>query len=132
MAADVGSRQMTSLYMSRVDMSLRDGRWLRYFSDDLGLSELDLSKWIGNDDGKLVWDSSGFHSSAVKVMLVNGHVLIAKMYRSDGSTLVKSSLNLDLRIHCDDEVLVYDAERALLGEMTWPWTMDVPLDILDR
>jgi len=65
-------------------------------------------------------------------MLVNGHVLIAKMYRSDGSTMMKSSLNLDLRIHCDDEVLVYDAERAQLGEVIWPWTMDVSLDTLDR
>lgn len=43
--------QITSLYMSRVDMSLRGGRWLQYFSDSLGLSELDLSRYIGNDDG---------------------------------------------------------------------------------
>jgi hypothetical protein len=46
------TRQITSLYMSRVDMSLRDGRWLQYFSDDLGLSELDLSRYIGNEDGE--------------------------------------------------------------------------------
>lgn len=45
-------RQVTSLYMSKIDMSLRDGRWLQYFSDDLGLSELDLSRYIGNDDGE--------------------------------------------------------------------------------
>jgi len=54
MAADAGSRQMTSLYMSRVDMSIRDGRWLQYYSDDLGLSELDLSMWIGSDDGEVL------------------------------------------------------------------------------
>lgn len=46
------TRQIMSLYMSRVDMSLRDGRWLQYFSDDLGLSELDLSRYIGNEDGE--------------------------------------------------------------------------------
>lgn len=46
------TRQITSVYMSKVDMSLRDGRWLQYFSDDLGLSELDLSRYIGNEDGE--------------------------------------------------------------------------------
>ena len=46
------TRQITSLYMSKVDMSLRDGRWLQYFSDRLGLSELDLSRYVGNEDGK--------------------------------------------------------------------------------
>ena len=44
--------QITSLYMSKVDMSLRDGRWLQYFSDRVGLSELDLSRYIGNEEGE--------------------------------------------------------------------------------
>ncbi|KAF8959867.1 hypothetical protein BDZ97DRAFT_1374259 [Flammula alnicola] len=123
--ADRRSLQMTSLYMSRVDISLRDGRWLQYFSDkpEMGMSELDLSEYIGNNDGKLVWDSSGFHSSTIKANLCNGHVLVARLYRADGSTVVDSWINLDSHIHCDDEVLVYDAERARFGELIWPWTM---------
>jgi len=109
--------------MSKIDMSLRDGRWLQYFSDDLGLSELDLSRYIGNDDGKLVWGSTDFHLTTSRAQLINGHVLAARVYRTDGHTLVDSWINLDTYIHCDDEVLVYDPDRVKLGELVWPWTM---------
>ena len=74
--------------------------------------------------GKLVWDSSGFHNTAVKCQLINGHVLAAKLLRNDGKSVVDSWINLDSRIHCDDEVLVYDPEREKYGEIVWPWTME--------
>jgi hypothetical protein len=120
--------RMESLALSRVDMSLRDGRYLQYYSDKLGLSEVDLSEHIGNINGtlppiqppslylpcagKLAWDAKYFHTTAVKTMLVNGHVLIATMYSLDGQTLQKSGLDLDTRIHCEEEILVYDEGRA--------------------
>lgn len=147
--------QPVSLHLSRIDMSLRDGRWLQYFSDERGLSELDLSRYIGNDDGththlrpqskflcetdgflvlgcsrppsrstgKLVWGSTDFHLTTKRAQLTNGHVLVARLYRTDGSTLTKSWINLDKYIHCDDEVLEYDPERGEYGERLWPWIM---------
>ena len=140
------TRQITSLYMSKIDMSLRDGRWLQYFSDDLGLSELDLSRYIGNDDGEwlhklfdalvplttfinmllgqLVWGSTNFHLTTARAQLINGHVLAARVYRADSLTLVDSWINLDTYIHCDDEVSAYDPDRVKLGDIIWPWTMN--------
>lgn len=73
--------------------------------------------------GKLVWGSTDFHLTASRAQLINGHVLAARVYRTDGHTLVDSWINLDTYIHCDDEVLVYDPDRVKLGELVWPWTM---------
>ncbi|KAG8216323.1 hypothetical protein J3R82DRAFT_6393 [Butyriboletus roseoflavus] len=145
------SRYITSLYMSKIDLSLQEGRWLRYFGEG-GVSELDLSRYIGNDDGerldifcealvpvifidsfgawirlllgKLVWDSTNFHLTTDWAQLINGHVLAARVYRADGVTLVDSWINLDTYIHCDHEELVYDPDRIKLGNIVWPWTME--------
>jgi hypothetical protein len=74
--------------------------------------------------GKLVWGSTGFHLTTARAQLTNGHVLAARVYRTDSLNLVDSWINLDTYIHCDDEVLVYDPDRVKLGEIRWPWTMD--------
>jgi len=74
--------------------------------------------------GKLVWDKSGYHKTATHAHLINGHVLAAKLIRNDGRTVVDSWINLDTRIHCNDEILVYDPEREKYGEIVWPWTMN--------
>ncbi|KAF5363642.1 hypothetical protein D9756_000919 [Leucocoprinus leucothites] len=114
-----------SLYLSKIDLTLKEGRKLVYYSDDpsKGVSELDLSKYIGNRNGKLVWDSFGFHTTAVKAQLCNGHVLVARLLKNDGKTTVDSWINLDMRIHCDSEVLEYDPGRERYGGLPGPWTM---------
>ncbi len=42
---------VTSLYMSRIDLTIKEERRLVYYSLE-GISELDLSRFIGNNDGK--------------------------------------------------------------------------------
>jgi len=72
------TRQITSLYMSRIDMSLRDGRWLQYFSDKLGLSELDLSSYIGNDNGERL---DKFRDALVPVIFTDDTVLCVTCWK---------------------------------------------------
>jgi len=38
--------------MSRIDLTLKEMRRFVYYSDVKGVSEFDLSKYIGNDDGQ--------------------------------------------------------------------------------
>jgi len=38
--------------MSRIDLTLKEMRRFVYYSDVKGVTELDLSKYIGNDDGQ--------------------------------------------------------------------------------
>ncbi|KAK6359821.1 hypothetical protein TWF696_000956 [Orbilia brochopaga] len=94
------------LELSRIDMSLRDGRYLQYFSDDIGLTEVDLFPIIGVDDGNLVFGRSGLETEvdAGSVRLVNGHTLQAKI----GG--VTKYLDLNRNIRTEDEVLTYRAD----------------------
>lgn len=93
-------------------MSIRDARYLQYFSDCLGLSEVDLSEVIGvSDEGQLLFGGSGFKDAvdAGSVMLINGHTLSARI----GGIL--RALDLNERIQTVDEVLKYSEEGY--GEM---------------
>ena len=102
----VGTMQIDRLELSRVDMSLRDARYLQYFSYELGLSEVDLSKVIGVSGGRLVFGGSDFGTAvdAGRVRLVNGHTLTAEI----GG--VEAWIDLNERIRSVDEVLKYREE----------------------
>ncbi|KAA8910251.1 hypothetical protein FN846DRAFT_553197 [Sphaerosporella brunnea] len=91
------------LELSRIDMSLREQRYLQYFSDELGLSEVDLSKVIGVSGGRLVFGGSDFGTAvdAGSVRLVNGHTLTAKIGGAE------AWIDLNERIRSVDEVLRY-------------------------
>ncbi|KAF3923399.1 hypothetical protein ABW21_db0205889 [Orbilia brochopaga] len=93
------------LELSRVDMALRDGRYLQYFSDDVGLSEVDLFPVIGVYDGNLVFGRSGLETQVDtgSVRLINGHTLQTKI---GGAT---RWLDLNRNIRIEDEVLTYRA-----------------------
>jgi len=94
------------LELNRFEMSLRERRYLQYFSCRLGLSEIDLSKVIGVSGGSLVFGGKEFGAmvDAGSVLLVNDHMLTAKI----GG--VKTWLDLNGRIRTVDEVLRYSEE----------------------
>ncbi|KAJ3552589.1 hypothetical protein NP233_g12845 [Leucocoprinus birnbaumii] len=99
-----------SLYWKQQNLALENGRKLVYYSNEKGISELDLSQYIGNCDGELEYDSAGFHLTAFDMQLLNGHLLVGRVRKING-TLVKSWINLDQRIHCYNGILEYDPGR---------------------
>ncbi|KAJ6260615.1 hypothetical protein Dda_4841 [Drechslerella dactyloides] len=94
------------LELSRIDMALRDGRYLQYFSDEIGLTEVDLYPIVGVRDGNLVFGRSGLETGvdAGSVGLTNGHTLHAKIAG------VTRYLDLNRNIRTEDEVLTYRAD----------------------
>ena len=102
----VGTMQIDRLQSSRVDMSIREARYLRYFSSTHGMSQVDLSKVVGVLDGRLVWGGSDFGAGvdAGSVGLMNAHVLTAEI----GG--VRAWIDLNERIRQVDEVLTYREE----------------------
>ncbi|KAF8157168.1 hypothetical protein B0H34DRAFT_808438 [Crassisporium funariophilum] len=112
------------LELSRIDMSMRDKRYLQYFSDVKGLSEIDLSEVVGISDRKLVFGGRNFGSQVDKgsVMLINGHTLQAKVRG------VETTLDLNKRIRSVDEVLKYsEAGYGVPGEICFccSWTREI-------
>ena len=115
----IGTMGISQLPLS-FSMWMQEARYLEYYSDTLGLSEVDLSKVIGVLDGRLVWGGSDFGAAvdARSVILINAHVLTAEV----GG--VGTWLDLNERIRLVDEVLTY-REEAFGSPDDWciccPW-----------
>ena len=60
-------------------------------------NNIDLDRYIGNDNGVLVWDGENFFSSCENVTIHDGHQLKCKARRVDGSWN-QTEINLDDKI----------------------------------
>lgn len=89
----------------------------------ISLSSFDLDTCIGNNDGKLKWDMSGFSESCESFFL-EGFFLTARCrHLGDGAQYSISRLDLRTRLrNADGFLIIVEIEKklsAMLGEVPW-------------
>ncbi|PLN78752.1 Cyanovirin-N [Aspergillus taichungensis] len=107
---------MGAFHLTATDIRVEDGHLLvaslQYGDDEWQESTIDLDQYIGNDEGRFVWDGENFSDSAENVhFAIEGGadvpVLRAQLPTSDGQ-LVDADLNLGERIDNRDGEFVFD------------------------
>ena len=77
-----------------------------YSGHNYNKSQINLSKILGNNDGKFVWGGHDFHKEASGIELKDEHILVAKL-RANNGAMILASVDLNEAITNSDGGLAF-------------------------